>query len=98
VLPSIVKAAGYMAIDVASVCQTANDSQGAQTLAIVLSVMFSLYTIVTIALSALTIYSTSQSVEPPSLAPTVAGGQLVNTRTTSVSSIGAPSLVGLRAS
>jgi hypothetical protein len=54
-----------MAIDVASVCSTASDSAGSQTLAIVLSVMFSLYTVVTIALSALTIYSTSQSMAPP---------------------------------
>ena len=87
-----------MAIDVASVCQTANDSQGSQTLAIVLSVMFSLYTIVTIALSALTIYSTSQSVEPPSLTPTVAGGQIVSGQRIGAGAERAPSLVGLRVS
>ena len=54
-----------MAIDVASVCATAASNHGSQTLAIVLSIMFSIYTIVAIALSALTIYSTSQSVVQP---------------------------------
>jgi len=49
-----------MAVDVAAICSTADANQGTQTLAIVLSVMFSVYTIIAIALSALTIYSTSQ--------------------------------------
>ena len=49
-----------MAVDVAAVCSTADANQGSQALAIVLSVMFSIYTVVAIALSALTIYSTSQ--------------------------------------
>jgi len=81
-----------MAIDIASVCTVAADSQGSQTLAIVLSVMFSLYTIVTIALSALTIYSTSQAVEPAQT-PTVVDA-LVMGRATSV---GSAPLVSLRA-
>lgn len=55
-----------MAIDIASVCATAASNHGSQTLAIVLSTMFSIYTVVAIALSALTIYSTSQSaMQPP---------------------------------
>jgi len=49
-----------MAVDVATICSTADATQGTQTLAIVLSVMFSMYTIIAIALSALTIYCTSQ--------------------------------------
>ena len=49
-----------MAVDVAAVCSSADANQGSQTLAIVLSIMFSIYTVVAIALSALTIYSTSQ--------------------------------------
>tara|TARA_B110000046_G_C12852984_1_gene338555 strand:+ start:541 stop:771 length:231 start_codon:yes stop_codon:yes gene_type:complete len=49
-----------MAVDVAAICSMADATQGTQTLAIVLSVMFSVYTIIAIALSALTIYSTSQ--------------------------------------
>ena len=84
-----------MAIDVASVCATASASQGSQTLAIVLSVMFSLYTVVTIALSALTIYSTSQSVQPPTLTPTVAGGPII-TAGREVKPVGSAPLVSLR--
>lgn len=83
-----------MAIDVGSVCATASASHGSQTLAIVLSVMFSLYTVVTIALSALTIYSTSQSVQPPTLAPTVAGGPIITGR--EVRAVGSAPLVSLR--
>ena len=52
-----------MAIDITAVCQAADSNQGSQTLAIVLSIMFSIYTVVAIILSALTIYSTSQA--PP---------------------------------
>jgi hypothetical protein len=81
-----------MAIDIASVCTVASDSQGSQTLAIVLSVMFSLYTIVTIALSALTIYSTSQAVEPAQT-PTVVDAMVLGR---SATSIGAAPLVSLR--
>ena len=87
-----------MAIDVASVCSTAQDSAGSQTLAIVLSVMFSLYTIVTIALSALTIYSTSQSLAPAQATPTVVDAVPINPR--DATSIGASvpvSLTALRA-
>lgn len=51
-----------MAVDIQAVCAAASDNQSTQILAIVLSVMFSIYTIVAIALSALTIYSTSQVV------------------------------------
>lgn len=69
-----------MAIDVAAACQSAAENQGPQTLAIVLSSMFGLYTLVTIVLSALTIYSTSQSVEPPQPTPTVAGGALLTSK------------------
>lgn len=50
-----------MAIDEQRVCSTADANQGSQTLAIVLSIMFSIYTMVAIALSALTIYRTSQT-------------------------------------
>jgi len=53
---------GVMAVDIQAVCIAASDNQSTQLLAIVLSVMFSIYTIVAIALSALTIYSTSQAV------------------------------------
>jgi len=60
-----------MAIDITSVCATASTSQGSQTLAVVLSIMFSLYVVVSIALSALTIYSTSQ-VTPTAHASAVA--------------------------
>ena len=81
-----------MAVDIASVCSVATDSQGSQTLAIVLSIMFSLYTIVTIALSALTIYSTSQALAPAQIQGTVAGGVIMPRG----SSVGAPPLVGLR--
>lgn len=55
-------ARGAMAVDIQAVCAAASDNQSSQILAIVLSVMFSIYTIVAIALSALTIYSTSQAV------------------------------------
>ena len=47
-----------MAVDVAAVCATAGE-QGGQTLALTLSVTFSVYILVSIALSALTIYSSS---------------------------------------
>lgn len=80
-----------MAVDVTAVCDMAAGAQGSQTLAIVLSVMFSLYTVVTIALSALTIYSTSQAVEPAQATPTVVDGLRIGT---SVS--GARPLVSLR--
>tara|TARA_Y100000389_G_scaffold137919_1_gene135579 strand:+ start:15429 stop:15683 length:255 start_codon:yes stop_codon:yes gene_type:complete len=69
-----------MAVDVSAMCDAANSSQGTQTLAIVLSVMFSLYLVVTITLSALTIYSTSQAVQPAQLSPTVGGGTLIPPR------------------
>ena len=49
-----------MAVDVVAVCAVATNNQASQSLAIVLSVLFSLYTIVSIALSALTIYTSSQ--------------------------------------
>lgn len=52
-----------MAVDIAAVCAAGDTNQGSQTLAIVLSIMFSIYTVVAIILSALTIYSTSQA--PP---------------------------------
>ena len=48
-----------MAIDIQSICDTAEASSSSQSLAIILSVMFSIYTLIAIALSALTIYSTS---------------------------------------
>ncbi len=52
-----------MAVDAAALCEAAAGAQGSQQLAIGLSVAFSVYTIVAIALSALTIYSVSQA--PP---------------------------------
>lgn len=54
-----------MAVDLADVCASAES--GSQSLAIVLSVAFSLYTIVTIVLSGLTIYSVSQAPVPASI-------------------------------
>ena len=87
-----------MAIDVASVCSTATDSAGSQTLAIVLSVMFSLYTVVTITLSALTIYSTSQSLAPAQALPTVLDAIPLGPRDATSIGAGVPvSLVALRA-
>jgi len=49
-----------MAIDIQDVCATAAQHQSSQDLAIWLSVLFSIYTFVAIALSALTIYTSSQ--------------------------------------
>ena len=48
-----------MAIDVAAQCELADATQGSQTLAIVLSVMFSVYTFLTLMLTSLTIFNTS---------------------------------------
>ena len=53
-----------MAVDLQSVCTLASDNQASQDLAVWLSVLFSIYTVVSIALSALTIYTSSQ-VGPP---------------------------------
>ena len=53
-----------MAVDILQVCALASENQSSQQLAIWLSIMFSVYTIVSIALSALTIYTSSQ-VGPP---------------------------------
>ena len=50
-----------MAVDVVAVCALATSNQASQTLAIVLSVLFSVYTIVSIALAGLTIYTSSQT-------------------------------------
>ena len=49
-----------MAVDIQQVCATAAQHQSSQDLAIWLSVLFSIYTFVAIALSALTIYTSSQ--------------------------------------
>ena len=53
-----------MAVDITVVCTLASENQSSQDLAIWLSILFSIYTIVSIALSALTIYTSSQ-VGPP---------------------------------
>jgi len=53
-----------MAVDLLSVCTLASENQSSQELAVWLSILFSIYTIVSIALSALTIYTSSQ-VGPP---------------------------------
>ena len=56
-------------------CTLSSDNQSSQTLAVWLSVLFSIYTVISIALSALTIYTSSQ-VGPPGLKqgkPAVAG-------------------------
>ena len=70
-----------MAVDITAVCTLSSDNQSSQTLAVWLSVLFSIYTVISIALSALTIYTSSQ-VGPPGLKqgkPTVtaawAGGE-----------------------
>jgi hypothetical protein len=55
-----------MAVDITDVCTLSSDNQSSQGLAIWLSVLFSIYTVVSIALSALTIYTSSQ-VGPPGL-------------------------------
>ena len=67
-----------MAVDITAVCASADANQGSQTLAVVLSIMFSIYTVVAIILSALTIYSTSQA--PPN-AVTRALGERVTVTT-----------------
>lgn len=59
-----------MAVDIVAVCSAAQEHQSSQTLAIVLAVMFSLYTVVAITLSALTIYSTSAHPEVPTATAT----------------------------
>ena len=53
-----------MAVDIAEVCRDSAENQSGSDLAIWLCVMFSIYTIISIALSALTIYTSSQ-VGPP---------------------------------
>jgi len=53
-----------MAVDITVVCTLASENQSSQDLAIWLSILFSIYTVVSIALSALTIYTSSQ-VGPP---------------------------------
>ena len=53
-----------MAVDITQVCTLAANNQSSQDLAIWLSILFSIYTVVSIALSALTIYTSSQ-VGPP---------------------------------
>ena len=58
------KARAAMAVDITSVCTLASENQSSQDLAIWLSVLFSIYTVISIALSALTIYTSSQ-VGPP---------------------------------
>lgn len=65
-----------MAVDIASVCTAADANQSSQTLAVVLSIMFSLYTVVAIALSALTIYSTSQVATGSGKAMAMASGMV----------------------
>ncbi len=92
---------GAMAIDVVSVCATASSNQGSQMLAVVLSIMFSLYTVVAIVLSALTIYSTSQvnPTAPQSIATALVGGRAGPGPMGVVGSVGsAPPLVSLKAS
>ncbi len=49
-----------MAVDIVAVCAVASNNQSSQSLAIILSVLFSVYTLVSVALSALTIYTSSQ--------------------------------------
>lgn len=83
-----------MAVDVTAVCDAAAGAQSSQTLAIVLSVMFSLYTVVTIILSALTIYSTSQAVEPAQT-PTVVDALVLGKTVGASASLSRP-LVSLR--
>lgn len=58
-----------MAIDIAAVCSIADSNQSSQTLAIALALMFSIYTVTAIALSALSIYSASQIpiTQPPQI-------------------------------
>ena len=53
-----------MAVDITAVCTLSSENQSSQTLAVWLSVLFSIYTMISIALSALTIYTSSQ-VGPP---------------------------------
>lgn len=57
-----------MAVDIVSVCMVASNNQSSQALAIVLSILFSVYTVVSILLSALTIYTSSQVVTIPDAA------------------------------
>ena len=53
-----------MAVDITTVCALSSENQSSQELALWLSVLFSIYTLVSIMLSALTIYTSSQ-VGPP---------------------------------
>ena len=55
-----------MAVDIVGVCAAADENSSSQSLAIVMSVLFSIYTVIAIALSALTIWSTSQMARIPS--------------------------------
>lgn len=84
-----------MAIDIAAQCSIAAENHGTQTLAIVLSAMFSAYTIITIALTAITIYSTSQAVNPPQ-SPTVVDAIPIGGDAAGARGAVAPSLVSLR--
>jgi len=78
-----------MAVDIVAVCSASQEHQSAQTIAIVLSVLFSLYTITAITLSALTIYSTSAQ---PTTAPSASAVET----TASDKGMVDMSLVGLR--
>ena len=49
-----------MAVDIDDVCRDASANQSGQELAMWLSIMFAVYTFISIALSALTIYTSSQ--------------------------------------
>ena len=78
-----------MAVDIVDLCAAASANQGSQNLAVVLSVVFSLYTVCAITLSALTIYSTSQTTS-------LAGARIDSVDSVVGASVDSVSLVGLR--
>lgn len=65
-----------MAVDISTVCELASENQSSQTLAVVLSVLFSVYTAISIALSALTIYTSSRLGTPVTRDPIRQGEEL----------------------
>lgn len=86
-----------MAVDIQQVCAVAAEHQSSQDLAIWLSVLFSIYTVVAIALSALTIYTSSQmgSLDKDPR-PCKTGSNSVVVASVGAAPIDAVSLVGLR--
>ena len=58
------RASVLMAVDFVHTCSVADENQGSQTLAVALSVTFLVYTLVAVALAALTLLSASEAPPP----------------------------------